>query len=144
MSKQLDRRELLRKGALGGLGLAAASPLASILGSTPAFAAAGTIDPMIVSAAKKDGKLNVITLPHKDWANYQEIMDTFPKRYGITITDAIPDGSSAQEIAAIKNLKGQNRGPDVVDVSPAYAVTGKTRGLYVPYKVATWDTSPPT
>jgi putative spermidine/putrescine transport system substrate-binding protein len=108
-----------------------------------ALAAGSTgIDPKLIAAATKDGKLNVITLPHADWANYQEIMDTFSKRYGIKITDDNPDGSSAQEITAIQNFKHQDRGPDVVDVSPVYALKGKQLGLYTPFKVSTWNTIP--
>ncbi len=69
-------------------------------------------------------------------------MDTFHSTFGIRITDAIPDGSSAQEIAAIQNLKNSNRAPDVVDVSPAWAAKGVSDGVFVPYKVSTWNTIP--
>ena len=100
----------------------------------------GGID-ALVAAAKKEGKLNVITLP-RDWANYGELMDNFQKKYGITITDANPDGSSADEITAIKTLKSQDRAPDVVDVGQAFALSGTTDGLYAPYKVATWADIP--
>jgi putative spermidine/putrescine transport system substrate-binding protein len=95
----------------------------------------------LVAAAKKEGKLNVITLP-RDWANYGELMDNFQKKYGITITDANPDGSSADEITAIKTLKSQDRAPDVVDVGQAFALSGTTDGLYAPYQVATWKDIP--
>ncbi len=95
----------------------------------------------LVAAAKREGKLNVITLP-RDWANYGELMDNFQKKYGITITDANPDGSSADEITAIKTLKSQDRAPDVVDVGQAFALSGTTDGLYAPYKVATWNDIP--
>ena len=95
----------------------------------------------LVAAAKKEGKLNVITLP-RDWANYGELMDNFQKKYGITITDANPDGSSADEITAIKTLKSQDRAPDVVDVGQAFALSGTPEGLYAPYKVATWADIP--
>ncbi len=137
------RRDLLKQGALGGLGLAALSRGLDLSTVFAAAEAAGgfTPDPMLVSAAKKDGHLNVITLP-RDWANYGAIMDTFNKTFGITIADAIPDGSSAQEIAAIQNLKTSNRAPDVVDVSPAWAAKGVSDGLFIPYKVSTWNTIP--
>ena len=97
----------------------------------------------LVAAAKKEGKLNVITLPG-NWANYGELMDTFHRKYGITITDANPDGSSADEITAIKTLKSQDRAPDVVDVGQAFALSGAADGLYAPYKVATWADIPDT
>ena len=95
----------------------------------------------LVAAAKQEGKLNVITLP-RDWANYGELMDNFTKMYGIQITDANPDGSSADEITAIKTLKSQDRAPDVVDVGQAFALSGTTDGLYAPYKVSTWADIP--
>src|ERR1700761_7835826 len=66
----------------------------------------------LVAAAKKEGQLNVITLP-SDWANYGTIMADFTKEYGIKITDANPEGSSAQELSAIKELKGKSSAPDV-------------------------------
>jgi putative spermidine/putrescine transport system substrate-binding protein len=97
----------------------------------------------LVAAAKKEGQLNVITLP-RDWANYGTLMDNFTKKYGIKITDANPDGSSQDEINAINQLKGQGRAPDVVDVGGAFAVSGDTSGLWAPYKVATWDSIPAT
>jgi len=43
----------------------------------------------LVTAAKKEGQLNVITLP-ATWANYGSIMKDFTARYGIKITDATP------------------------------------------------------
>jgi putative spermidine/putrescine transport system substrate-binding protein len=135
---------LLQKGALGGLGLASLGPLANILDIPSAFAAraeSSGITGALIAAAKKERQLNVITLP-RTWADYGEIMDTFHARYGLIIHDAIPDGSSAQEVQAIKNLKSLKRAPDVVDVSPAWAAKGKAQGLYVPYKVATWNTIP--
>jgi putative spermidine/putrescine transport system substrate-binding protein len=95
----------------------------------------------LVTAAKKEGQLNVITLP-RDWANYGELMDKFQAKYGIHIDDANPDGSSADEITAIKTLKSQDRAPDVVDVGQAFALSGTTDGIYAPYKVATWDDIP--
>jgi len=108
--------------------------------SATSAAALGGMD-ALVAAAKKEGKLNVITLP-RDWANYGELMDTFQSTYGITITDDNPDGSSADEIAAIKSLKGQDRAPDVVDVGQSFAVSGTSDGLFAPYKVATFDQIP--
>lgn len=131
-----DRRSVLKAGA----GLFGAGLVGGV--GRPAWAAADMAIPAgLVDAAKAEGKLNVITLP-RDWANYGELMDTFAKRYGVQIDDANPDGSSAEELQAIRSLKGQKRGPDVVDVGPAFATTGTTEKLFQPYKVATWDTIP--
>ena len=89
----------------------------------------------LVAAAKAEGKLNVIALP-RDWANYGKELDTFHSMYGIDITSDNPDGSSQQEVDAIKQLGGTSRGPDVVDVGMAVALANTT--LFTPYKVATW------
>lgn len=114
-------------------------------GSKPAAKASSAADfggmDALVAAAKKEGKLNVITLP-RDWANYGELMDNFKAKYGIQITDDNPDGSSADEINAIKSLKGQDRAPDVVDVGMAFAYSGTAQKLFAPYKVATWSSIP--
>ena len=95
----------------------------------------------LIAAAKAEGKLNVITLP-SNWANYGNIMKDFTAKYGIKITDANPEGSSQNELTAIKQLKGQSTAPDVVDVGGSFAVTGQTDGDWAPYKVSTWADIP--
>ncbi|GAA2742576.1 MULTISPECIES: ABC transporter substrate-binding protein [Kitasatospora] len=92
----------------------------------------------LVAAAKKEGKLHVITLP-KDWANYGKIMDSFKAKYGIEIEDENPDGSSQDEINAIKSRQGQDRAPDVVDLGSAFALSAAAEGILAPYKVANFD-----
>jgi putative spermidine/putrescine transport system substrate-binding protein len=95
----------------------------------------------LVAAAKKEGHLNVITLP-SNWANYGAIMKDFTAKYGITITDENPDGTSQDELNAIAQTKGESRAPDVVDVGTAFAAKGDTDGDWAPYKVATWNDIP--
>jgi len=97
----------------------------------------------LIKAAKKEGQLNVIALPH-DWANYGEVIAAFSAKYGIKVNEQNPDGSSADEINAIIALKGQARQPDVVDVSLPFAVQGAEDGLFAPYKVAKWKDIPAT
>jgi putative spermidine/putrescine transport system substrate-binding protein len=109
--------------------------------STATSATAGGGMSALVAAAEKEGHLNVITLP-SNWANYGAIMKGFTAKYGIKITDANPEGSSAQELSAIKQLKGQSSAPDVVDVGGSFAVTGQQDGYWAPYEVATWDNIP--
>ncbi|HUZ65161.1 MAG TPA: extracellular solute-binding protein [Acetobacteraceae bacterium] len=130
-----SRRDVLKLGA-GGLGAGLAATL------LPGFAqAASATDAALIKAAKAEGGLNTIALP-PDWANYGAIISTFEKKYGIKITNAAPDDSSAQELQSIRSMKGQSRGPDVVDVGPAFALIGVSQGLFTPYKVATWDSIP--
>ena len=129
------RRHVLK---LAGAGLAAGA--AGALLPATGFAASAT-DKSLIAAAKKEGRLNTIALP-PDWANYGEIISTFQKKYGIPIHNAAPDDSSAQELQSIRSLRGQSRGPDVVDVGPSFAQIGMQQGLFRPYKVATWDSIP--
>src|SRR5580700_10805599 len=109
--------------------------------ATATSAAAGGGMTALVTAAEKEGQLNVITLP-SNWANYGNIMKDFTAKYGIKINDAIPEGSSGQEITAVQTEKGQSRAPDVVDVGTPFAVEGATDGLWAPYEVQTWSNIP--
>jgi putative spermidine/putrescine transport system substrate-binding protein len=109
--------------------------------ATATTVAAGGGMNALIAAAKKEGQLNVITLP-SNWANYGTIMKDFTAKYGIKITDANPDGSSQDELNAIAQLKGQSRAPDVVDVGTAFAVKGEQEGDWAPYEVATWNDIP--
>lgn len=130
----LSRRQTLKLTTAGLLG----GGLGAGLGTSRAVAGSmATLE----AAAKAEGQLNVITLP-RDWANYGWLMDTFAKRYGITIDDANPDGSSAEELQAIRSLKRQSRAPDVVDLGPAFAIAATSERLLQPYKVATWNEIP--
>ncbi len=93
----------------------------------------------LVAAAKKEGTLNVIALP-PDWANYGAIITGFTAKYGIKVTSANPNGSSQDEVNAIKSLAGTDRAPDVVDVGMAVALANTN--LFAPYQVATWADIP--
>jgi putative spermidine/putrescine transport system substrate-binding protein len=104
-------------------------------------AAQGGGQAALIKAAKAEGTLNVIALP-SDWANYGELISTFKKKYGIKVVSENPDGTSQDELNAIKSLGTQSRAPDVVDVGQAYALAGQTAGYFAPYKVATWNDIP--
>jgi putative spermidine/putrescine transport system substrate-binding protein len=93
----------------------------------------------LVAAAKKEGTLNVIALP-PDWANYGEILKAFTAKYGIKVASASPDGSSQDEINAVKQLGSTTRAPDVMDMGGAVTLANTT--LYAPYQVATWADIP--
>ncbi|MFJ8856024.1 ABC transporter substrate-binding protein [Streptomyces sp. NPDC102437] len=97
----------------------------------------------LVSAAKKEGKLNAIALP-RDWANYGEIIDTFEKKYGIKVEVENPGGSSQDEISAVTSRKGQDRSPDVIDVGSAFAMSAAGQNLLAPYQVSAFDQIPKT
>jgi len=106
-------------------------------------APAGTIPADLIEAAKKEGELNVMALPH-DWCNYGEMITSFSEQYGIKINEINPDAGSAEELEAVKANK-DNKGPqapDVIDVGPAFGFQAVEEKLVVPYKVSTWDSIP--
>ena len=117
----------------------ASSGDASVDASTATSAAdLGGLD-ALVEAAKAEGELNVIALPD-NWANYGELISGFEDEYGITVTSADPDVSSAEEISTAQNLAGQDTAPDVFDLGAAVALANTD--LFAPYKVETWDDIP--
>ncbi|MEV8338583.1 ABC transporter substrate-binding protein [Leucobacter sp. NPDC077196] len=93
----------------------------------------------LVAAAQEEGELNVIALP-ETWANYGKIITGFEDKYGITVNSASPDASSAEEIQAAENLKGQDTAPDVFDLGTAVALDNLDK--FAPYQVETWDEIP--
>jgi putative spermidine/putrescine transport system substrate-binding protein len=143
--QRLSRGAVLRRGAAAGLGLSALPALVSGAGTALAASPPATGKNLnmnaLVAAAQKEGTINTITLP-PTWANYGEIMNTFKKHYKLKLTDAIPDGTSAQENQAIISQKGSSRAPDVLDVGPSFAQIGKQQKLYAPYKNSQWATIP--
>ena len=143
----LDRRRFLRLAMMGAAGAAAAGSIAELLDVPVSAAGEDAKLKSLVKAAKAEGTLNTIALPHT-WSNYGtettpgSMLGTFHKKYGLGIIQADPTDSSAQEIASIKALKGQSRAPDVVDVSPSIAETAVKTKLFTPYKVSTWSSIP--
>lgn len=93
----------------------------------------------LVKAAQAEGELNVIALP-ESWANYGKIIAGFEDEYGITVNSASPDASSAEEIQAADNLRGQDTAPDVFDLGTAVALT--SLDYFAPYQVENWADIP--
>jgi len=94
----------------------------------------------LIAAAKTEGQLTTIALPH-DWANYGEMIETFKTKYGLTVNELNPDAGSADELAAIeanKDSKGP-QAPDVIDVGVGHTANAMAKGLIAKYKVAGWD-----
>ncbi|MCA2000231.1 MAG: extracellular solute-binding protein [Chloroflexi bacterium] len=107
-------------------------------------AAPASADPIaeLYEAAKAEGMLSTIALPH-DWCNYGGVIDAFKAKYpGIEVNELNPDAGSGDEIEAIKanmNNKGP-QAPDVVDIGFSFGEANQD--LFMPYKVSTWDTIP--
>lgn len=113
---------------------------ASAAGAATATSAAdlGGMD-ALVAAAKAEGQLNVIALPH-DWANYGKIIEAFKSKYQITVNEQSPDASSKEEIAAAEANAGTDKAPDVFDLGTNVALTSTAN--FAPYKVEQWDKIP--
>jgi putative spermidine/putrescine transport system substrate-binding protein len=112
--------------------------------SASASASAGAVggpSEELIAAAKTEGNLTTIALPH-DWCNYGEVLDSFKTKYGIAVNELDPLVGSGDEIEAIKSNAGNPgpQNPDVVDVGFAFGEANKD--LFLPYKVSTWDTIP--
>jgi putative spermidine/putrescine transport system substrate-binding protein len=76
--------------------------------SVAASMAAGGVDTAsaappdaLVAAAKQEGQLTTIALPH-DWCGYGALIAAFQKKYGIHVNELNPDAGSGDEIEAIK------------------------------------------
>jgi len=146
-SKKVSRRDFLKLGAavtgasayLAACGPQAEEPAAA---NMPDLTSGNSI-PLddLIAAAKAEGELTTIALPH-DWANYGEIIETFKSKYGLKINELNPDAGSADELEAIranKESKGP-QAPDVIDIGVGHTATAMTDGLLAKYKVADWDT----
>ncbi|WP_141991453.1 ABC transporter substrate-binding protein [Rhodoglobus vestalii] len=142
---------MFTKRTLAAVALVAASAITLSACSTPE-ATAGDVDASVatsvedfggmdalIAAAQAEGELNVIALPD-NWANYGEIKALFEEKYDIIVNSADPDISSAEEIAAADNLKGQDTAPDVFDLGTAVALD--SLDYFAPYMVANWDEIP--
>jgi len=97
----------------------------------------------LVAAAKAEGALTVVALPH-DWLNYGVMLENFKTKYGLQINELDPNAGSGDELEAIRANK-DNKGPqapDVVDVGFAFGPQAQAEGLFQPYKVSTWASIP--
>jgi putative spermidine/putrescine transport system substrate-binding protein len=132
---------------------AAATSAAAVASSAPSAAASAagsaaatgavcgdTVD-QIAAKAKEEGNVNLIALPDT-WANYGGILKSFRDTYGLEAPVANPDGSSADELTAIKTLQGQPDKPDSIDIGPSFTEQAKSEGLIEPYKTTNWDEIP--
>jgi putative spermidine/putrescine transport system substrate-binding protein len=120
--------------------LSACAPAAA---PTAAPAAGGSAMDQLIAAAKAEGTLTTIALPH-EWCNYGGAIDGFKAKYGIAVNELNPNGSSGEELQAIvanKDNKGP-QAPDVVDVGLGFGPQAVKDGLLQPYKVAEWNDIP--
>ncbi len=121
---------------------ASVSMLAVLAVSAPTFAQ--TDLDALYEAAKAEGQLTTIALPHS-WCNYGGMFEGFKAKYpGIEINELNPDAGSADELEAVRANKGNTgpQAPDVLDIGLAFGPQAKEEGLLQAYKVSTWDEIP--
>ena len=147
IDKRFNRRDFLKMGAITGAGalLAACGPAATQAPAAMPDLTSGNSIPLdqLLEAAKSEGSLTTIALPH-DWANYGEMIETYKSKYGLAVNELNPDAGSADELEAIRANKASKgpQAPDVIDVGIAHTKTAMADGLVAPYRVSTWDTIP--
>ena len=86
------KRSLTRVGGLLATAAVVLAACSSTGGGAKPGASAGNMDDL-VKAAKAEGNLTTIALPHS-WCNYAEMLSGFTAKYGIKINELNPDGSS--------------------------------------------------
>src|SRR2546428_9513928 len=64
----------------------------------------------LVAAAKQEGQLTVIALPH-DWCGYGEVINGFQQKYGLKVNELNPDAGSGDETETLHAHKGNNGAP---------------------------------
>jgi putative spermidine/putrescine transport system substrate-binding protein len=119
--------------------VAAVSALA--LGAANGGAAAQS--PELVDAARVEGALNLIALPH-DWCNFDALIQSFKEKYPwIEVNELDPNADASAELEAIRvSDNAPTEAPDVIEVGQLFAEQAKAEGLLQPYKVSTCETIP--
>jgi putative spermidine/putrescine transport system substrate-binding protein len=135
-----------RSWAIGALLVSACATM------TPSLRAAPTTDglyeafspaPSLLNAARVEGALTAIALPH-EWCNYGEVIGTFAARTGLRVNELDPLAGFGDELDAVRTADDdvEALAPDVIDVAQGFGARAKGEGLLASYKVATWDEIP--
>lgn len=95
----------------------------------------------ITALAKEEGKVQLIAYP-ETWANYGESFAGFEEKYGVDVEVSSPNASSAEELTAVKTLKGQSTQPDVLDIGYSFTQPAIEQGLLEEFVPSTIDEVP--
>ncbi|QIM15335.1 extracellular solute-binding protein [Leucobacter insecticola] len=95
----------------------------------------------ITKLAKEEGKVHLIAYP-ESWANYGESFEGFTNKYGIEVEVSNPEGSSAEELEAVRTLQGQATQPDVLDIGATFTKQAIDENLLATYVPSTVDEVP--
>lgn len=139
----VSRRSVLK--ALGiGAGLALAGPALSACGSGNSGANSAKIGANlseITSAAQEEGTAKLIAYP-ETWANCKGHFEEFTKKYGVKVQVDSPNASSAEELQAVENLKGQASQPGVLGIGYSFTQPAMDKDLLDMYKPSNFDAIP--
>ncbi len=88
--------------ACGETATPATTTNAAVAATTAAMTSAAATRPAVnldqlIAAAKQEGSLTTIALPH-DWCGYGDLLTTFKQKYGLQVNELNPDSSSGDEI----------------------------------------------
>lgn len=143
MSIKLSRRPFLRTFGIGATALALTASLVacgSASEGTDPSAIGQNLDE-IVANAQEEGEVRLIAYP-ETWANYAGHFAEFEEKYGVDIIVDSPDASSAEELQAVQNLRGQDTQPDVLDIGYSFTNPAIDQGLVEAYEPSNWDSIP--
>lgn len=139
---RFSRRTGLKAAGLSAV-MALLVPFAAACGSAGETdpAAIGSTIEEIAANAKEEGEVRLIAYP-ETWANYAGHFSEFEAKYGVDVVVDSPDASSAEELQAVQNLKGQDSQPDVLDIGYSFTNAAIDQGLIEPYKPSNFDDIP--
>ncbi|OFS21395.1 ABC transporter substrate-binding protein [Corynebacterium sp. HMSC04H06] len=132
---------MLRLAGIGAAVTLASSSLVACGSDSDNDAQIGENIEEIASLAKDEGEVRLIAYP-ETWANYKGHFEEFEKKYGVDVVVDSPDASSAEELEAVKNLRGQDSQPDVLDIGYSFTGPAKQQDLIEEYKPSHWDEIP--
>lgn len=126
-----------------GVALATAFSLTACSGSDSASGerqVGSTVEEM-TQLAQEEPNVRLMAYP-KTWANYAGHFEEFTKKYGVDVVVDSPDASSAEELQAVQNLKGQDSQPDALDIGYSFTSPAVQQGLVDAYKPSNFDQIP--
>ena len=92
----------------------------------------------IEQAARKEGRLNTLTMPDP-WANWRGTWQDLERKYQIKHQDT--DMTSGQAISKMR-AEGKHATADLSDAGFEFAPIAKSQGITQPYKPSTWNEIP--
>ena len=96
---------------------------------TTTAATNGPAPEALLTAARKDGALNLIAINDDPNSAYAALLDSFKAYSKLKVNLTQPAASSSMELEAATNTKAAATRPDVIDVGLTYAVKAADQGL---------------